>query len=260
MAQDIFFILTPPAQLPHLRDYDCRPAHLAYRISPNLRLLRLQGAQHLRGGIMAVGDCPRFPQGDPGLFSAELLRECSYRGFQGIILDLERPSHPLIPVLPRLENLLARQGLTLFLPEEYAHTCSHAKVLLSSAISGGSFQQRLEQAAHTFGPERLVLAVEKNARDFLLPADSPRGCPLTPEQLSAHTAHSFFSPSLCSRYSTYRDKSGNIHFVLYDDANSITEKIHSARRAGLTRFLLPWQEISATPEQYGLSRFTQKKS
>ena len=260
MEQDIFYILTPPAQLPRLRPFDCRPAHLAYRISPTLRLLRLQGAQHLRGGVMAVCDCPESPRGDPGLFAMELLRECTFRGFRGVILDLERPTHPLIPVLPRLESLLTRQGIALFLPEKYAASLPNAKVLLSSAISGGSLAQRLNESTQRFGRDRLVLAVEKTAEDFLLPAPSGSGCPLTPTQLQPHTAPAFFSPALCAQYSTYRDNEGRIHLVLFDDAHSITRKIHLARRAGITRFLLPWREISAGPEEFGLPRFTQKKS
>ena len=260
MTQDIFYVLTPPDQLPHLRSFACRPAHLAYRISPGLRLLRLQGAQHLRGGIMTVGDCPQLPRGDPGLFAMELIRECTFRNFRGVILDLEHPTHPLTPALPRLETLLSRQGITLFVPEAYAARTQTAKLLLSPSISGGSLSQRLSESVHTFGAERIVLAVEKTAEDFLLPAHEGRGTPLTPEQLCARTAHAFFSPALCAQYATYRDESGNIHFVLYDDAHSISEKIRLARSSGITRFLLPWGEISSCPEQYGLPRFTQKKS
>ena len=260
MAQDIFYVLTPPAQLPRLREYACRPAHLTYRISPALRLLRLQGAQHLRGGVMTVGDCANLPHGDPGLFSMELLRECSFRGFRGVILDLERSDHPLIPVLPRLESLLTRQGVTLFLPEPYAAPLTGAKVLISSALSGGSLAQRLEDAVRQFGRDRVVLAVEKIAEDFRLPAPTGCGRPLSPEELCPHTDHAFFSPALCAQYATYRDQEGNLHFVLFDNAHSITRKLHCARRAGITRFLLPWGEISSCPEQYGLPRFTQKKS
>ena len=53
---------------------------------------------------------------------------------------------------------------------------------------------------------------------------------------------------------------GYADYVLYDDAHSIAEKIRLARSSGITRFLLPWGEISSCPEQYGLPRFTQKKS
>ena len=252
MSQEIFYILTSPAQLPRLRGFSCHPAHLAYRISPNLRLLRLQGAQHLRGGLMTVTDSPTPPRGDPGLFSMELLRECTSRGFRGVILDLEHPDHPLAAVLPRLESLLSRQGVTLFLPEAYALPAS--RVLISSALSGGSLSLRLNEAVQKFGSDRVVLAVEKTAEDFLLPAHSGCGTPLTPEQLQSHTAGpSFFSPALCAQYTTYRDAQGHIHLVLYDNPCTLARKLQQARRAGVYRFLLPWCEISACPEQFGLS-------
>ena len=102
--------------------------------------------------------------------------------------------------------------------------------------------------------------LEKIAADFLLPASDSRGHPLTQEELSSHIDHSFFSPALCAQYATYRDGSDRIHFVLYGNAHSIAEKIRLARSSGITRFLLPWSEISSCPEQYGLPRFTQKKS
>lgn len=259
MSQEIFYILTSPAQLPQLRGIPCHPAHLAYRISPNLRLLRLQGAQHLRGGLMTVTDCPDLPRGDPGLFSMELLRECTFRGFRGVILDLEHPNHPLISILSRLESLLTRQGVTLFLPEPHALPAS--RVLISSALSGGSLSLRLTEAVQRFGPDRVVLAVEKTAEDFLLPAPTGRGTPLSPEQLHPHTTGpSFFSPTLCAQYTTYRDAQGHIHLILYDDLCTLSRKLQQARCAGVYRFLLPWCDISSCPEQFGLPSLSAQKA
>lgn len=260
MSQDVFYILTPPNQLPCLREFACRPAHLAYRISPNLRLTRAQGTQNLRGGVMTVADCPDCPRGEPSVFCMDIARECAFRGYQGVILDLERTDHPLCAMLPRLEQFLSRQGVTLFVPEQYAARLRSARVLISSALSGGSLSNRLREAAERFGRERLVLAVEKTAADFLLPAPTGNSCPIPPEHLSRLTSSpAFFSPQLCANYSTYRDADGGVHFLLWDDPRSISQKLEQARQAGIHTFLLPWAEISACPEQCGLPRIPAKK-
>lgn len=94
MPKDTFYILTPPDTLPQLRGWEVRAAHLAYRLSPGMRLLRLQGGQQLRGGIMAVGDCTADPSGPPETFCLDVERECAARGYRGSCWTLTGGSPP----------------------------------------------------------------------------------------------------------------------------------------------------------------------
>lgn len=258
MPKDTFYILTPPDTLPQLRGWEVRAAHLAYRLSPGMRLLRLQGGQQLRGGIMAVGDCTADPSGPPETFCLDVERECAARGYRGVLLDFDRRLPPLSRLIQRLDGLLSRKGVALFVPEYYAPLAPHAKIMVSSAISGGSLSQRLQEVCGRFGSDRVVLAVEKAAEDFLLPALTGSGVPLTPEALEQLRAGIrptvFFSRELCARYFTYRSPDGGVHFVLFDDPDTMARKLELARQAGIHRFLLPWPEISHAPERLGIPR------
>lgn len=258
MSKDVFYTLTPPELLSQLRVWDVRPAHLAYRLSPGMRLMRLQGSQNIKGGIMVVGDCAGDPGGPCEGFCADVERECAARGFRGVLLDFDRRLPPLSQLVSCLSRFLHRRGITLFVPEYYAPLAPQSRVLISSAISGGSLALRLQEARDRFGANRVVLAVEKTAEDFLLPALTGCGTPLTPEQLEERKKNVcptvFFSRELCARYFTYRDPDGGVHFVLFDDLDTISHKLKLARQADIHAFLLPWAEISPAPERLSIPR------
>lgn len=255
MAKDTFYILTTPESVSQLHPWAVLPACLAYRLSPNLSLLRLRGAQNLRGGLMVISDCTADPRGVPERFCLEVLQECTYRGYRGVILDFERTLPLLTQLVRRLGEVLSRRGITLFVPEPYAPHAPNAKVLIPSALSGGSLTQRLETAVQCFGPGRVVLAVEQAAEDFILPAPEGCGRSLSAEELEQLKAelrpHTFFSQPLCARYFTYR-RGEEFHFVLFDDLHTLCQKTHTARCAGIHQFLLPWQAISSAPERFSI--------
>ena len=46
---------------------------------------------------------------------------------------------------PNLDRLFAQRGLQLYVPETFGHCVAHGRVILSSALSGGSLAQRLEE-------------------------------------------------------------------------------------------------------------------
>ena len=48
----------------------------------------------------------------------------------------------------------ARRGWTLYVTEPYGHSSPRARVMIPSALSGGSLSRRLEEAAERFGRER----------------------------------------------------------------------------------------------------------
>lgn len=256
MAKDTFYILTPPDQLPRLRCWDVHPAHLAYRLSPGMRLLRLHGGHQLHGGIMTVTDCPGDLHGDPGLLCMEILRECMFRGFYGVILDLERPLPILSQFVSRLAPLLSRQRIRLFLPECYASLAPSAHILISSALSGGSLSQRLTETRERFGAKRVVLAVERRAEVFQLPCPTGCGTPLSSEDLEQlkHEAAPtvFFSRPLCANYFIHREGAEGLHFVLFDDIDTMLCKLETARQSGIHAFLLPWAEVCPAPERFCL--------
>lgn len=256
--QDTFLIMLPPGRRSALQGWRFTSAHLAYRLGPHL--LRAQGETPPRGGLMVVND-----QGYDGLrgtdvLCGEIVRECQSRGFSGAVLDFEGRLPPLEGIAGQLDGDFARRGWELYVPERYAARAPHARVMISSAISGGSFRRRLEEALERFGQGRVVLALERVAEDFYLPAPTGRGKPLSQEELEALmmklSPSVFFSGELCERYFTYMSRETGAHFVLFDDGGTLCRKLEVARSLGIRTFLVPWQEAAAHAAGLGMRRLS----
>ena len=119
--------------------------------------------------------------------------------------------------------------------------------LIPSALSGGSLQQRLQEAVERFGAARVALAVERVAEDFFLPSPTGQGMPLTREELRQRLEERapsvFFSSELCAHYFTYMSRQNGAHFVLFDDAGSIRKKLQVARNLGISSAVLAYPQV-----------------
>ena len=255
---DTFIITLPPRQLPALRGWQATPAHLAYRLGPGPHLFRAEGAAPPRGGLMVVDDKQFDGLGPTGPLCQEIIGETLARGFSGAVLDFDNHLPPLEQIAAALYEPFARRGWTLIVPERYGQAAPHARVMIPSALSGGSLRRRLEEALEQFGESRTVLALEKRREDFFLPSPTGSGQPLTEEeleQLKQRLAPSiFFSGDLCARYFTYMSRDNGAHFVLFDDGDTLRRKVEVARRLGIHTFLAPWAEIGPYAAQLGVQR------
>ena len=259
MTKDTFLILANPQQLPQMQHWQITAAHHIYRIGSGFRLYRAGGTPPL-GGLMVISD-----QGYDSSASnfrdslcQDVLRECSIRGFFGAVLDFDCRLPPLERFAAQLSHLFARRNLTVYVPESYGYSAPQAKVFISSALSGGSLSTRLKEVQERFGRDRIVLALERVREDFSLPSPTGSGTPLSGSDLDAllqrfHPSI-FFSRELCARYFTYLTQEGGAHFVLFDDVDTLLQKIETARQANIHTFLLPWEEIASCPERFGLNR------
>ena len=218
-------------------------AHAAYRVGGGPHLFRANMPISVRGGLMAL-DCVGFDgRGESGPFCQEVLRECSARGYDGILCDFEgRPMPLLAEIVRTLAGLTQKRGWPLYVTETYGGYADSAKVLISSALSGGSLAQRLGEAVQRYGQDRVVLAIERVAEDFYLPSPSGQGQPLSQEELrrlmDERSPSIFFSTELCAHYFTYMSRENGAHFVLFDDAGSIRKKLQVARGLGIRQAVL----------------------
>lgn len=259
MPEETFIVMLPPRQLPELQGWQVTPAHQAYRLGP--RLLRAEGAVLPRGGLMVLGDRGFDPLGGTAALTQDILRECQARGFQGAVLDFDSLLPPLEQLAVHLEGEFSRRGWTLYVPERYAHRISRGRVMISSALSGGSLRQRLEEAVERLGKERVALALERVAEDFFLPSPTGSGQPLTQAELSERMAQLhpsvFFSADLCARYFTYMSRESGAHFVLFDDGDTLCRKAEVARELGIHTILASWQDAGPHMAQLGVRRSAQ---
>lgn len=249
MQPNSTLILTaPPNQSRAALRFGLPVAHTAYRVGGGPHLFRANMPISVRGGLMAL-DCVGFDgRGEAGPFCQEVLRECSARGYDGILCDFEGRPIPLLGEIVRtLASLTQKRGWPLYVTEAYGGSADSAKVLISSALSGGSLAQRLTEAVQRYGQDRVALAVERVAEDFYLPSPSGQGQPLSLEELrrlmEERSPSVFFSTELCAHYFTYMSRENGAHFVLFDDAGSIRKKLQVARGLGIRQAVLSYPQV-----------------
>ena len=190
-----------------------------------------------------VLDCRDFDGlGRTGPFCQEVVRECAARNFSGVVCDFESGRlPPLEETVAQLGRECARRNWAFLVPEHYASCSPHAQVMISSALSGGSLELRLEEAAECYGRGRVVLALQRVAADFCLPSPTGSGRSI------------FFSRELCARYFTYMSRDSGAHFVLFDDAQTLAKKVEVARSVGISTVLGAWSDLRDAVSALGLS-------
>lgn len=218
-------------------------AHLAYRMGEGPHLFRANSPMAPRGGLMVIEDSGFTGGGEAEAFCNEVLRECAARRFGGVVCRfLGKPRPVLQQITLRLGELCAKRGLSFYMTEPYA-AAAQGRVLISTAISGGTLRTRLEEAVKQHGRDRVALWMERVAEDFLLPSPSGAGAPLTREELERCREEQgsgvFFSSELCAHYFTYMAGETG-HFVLFDDAASMSRKLALARQVGIATAFLPY--------------------
>lgn len=220
-------------------------AHMAYRVEDGPRLMRLSRRLPGQGGLLYCPVGASLRGGNAAGFCAQLVRECAARQFQGVIADLE-PGHA--GLARQLDEALSRRGLAVYVPEAYQAQCPRARVLVSSAISGGTLRGRFAEALERYGPERTVAALERRAEDFVLPARKGSGTPLSPQELQALRGRLrpsvYWSPELGGRYFTYFQGGGTAHFVLFDDGETLRYQLRTAGEAGVRNALAVWEDLN----------------
>lgn len=241
-------LAAPPEDVTAAQAHGLTLAHMAYRVGGGPHLFRSNQPIPARGGLMYIDDGGFDGRGTPDAFCQEVVRECAARGFGGVVCAFDRKLPLLSAVVEQLGPMLVRQGRSFYVSEPYGRCTATGRVLIPTALSGGSLRQRLGEAAERYGAGRVALAVERTAADFFLPSPDGQGRPLTREELKARLEERspsvFFSDELCARYFTYMNRQSGAHFVLFDDAGSIRKKLHLAEALGIDRALLCWPEVS----------------
>lgn len=179
------YLAVTPGEYQSAAKYSRLFAHVAYRIGPESQLLRQSLLLQTHGGLLTLGDQDAPPISAPEALCAGILRECARRSYTGVLLDFEaRPAADRKVFAAMLAQQLRKTRRTLYVPESCA--VSGAVPLICTALSGGSFPQRLQEAARQFGgAEHLGLDVQRLRMDFTLPAKSGEGRPLSADEFRA---------------------------------------------------------------------------
>ena len=242
------FLAVSPAEVQSAAGYHRPLAHAAYRIGEDSSLLRQNLLLQARGGLLCISDRNAPFIGNPTALCQGILRECSRRSYQGVLLDFEDvPTPDRFVFIRQLEQTLLAQKKPLYLPEHCMDAAPKSIGLICTALSGGTFDQRLQDAIKYRGhAARLALDVQRLCMDFSIPAQTGEGTPLSREAFQAllQKEHPsiFFSPELCTRYFTYT-KDQVAHFVLFDDAETLRRKLRVGSQFGFSAAFFMWPEI-----------------
>ena len=240
------YLAVTPGEYQSAAKYSRLFAHVAYRIGPESQLLRQSLLLQTHGGLLTLGDRDAPPISAPEALCAGILRECARRSYTGVLLDFEaRPAADRKVFAAMLAQQLRKTRRTLYVPESCA--VSGAVPLICTTLSGGSFPQRLQEAARQFGgAEHLGLDVQRLRMDFTLPAKSGEGRPLSADEFRAlvekESPAVFFSQELCARYFTYMQDQ-ETHFVLFDDESTLRQKLKTGEAMGFSTAFFMWPEI-----------------
>ncbi len=224
---------------------------MAYAVDSAGELLRNDAlVPDMRSGLMGLSlRSGRFPKPD-GLCRA-ILAECRARGFEGVLADAEgERTAQSVFFLDTLGYQLAREGRELFVP--LSHAVPNARLLVGTAVSGGTLEQHLCACIERFGAARLALDCERLSMDFALPCRRGEGTPLTLheiEQLRRRVGSpAFYSKELCCNYFSYCAE-GRAHFVAFDSAETIARKLALAERLGISTAFFMYPEVCDLMEE-----------
>ena len=146
LAKSNLILSAPPDFAKAAQETGLPVAHMAYRIGGGPHLFRANMPVAVRGGLMVIDNRGFDGRGESTPFCHEVLRECTARGFTGVFCDFEgRPMQLLAKVVEELGSLLHKRNWPLYVTEAYGNCSDKAKVLISTALSGGSLRQRLEE-------------------------------------------------------------------------------------------------------------------
>ncbi|MDR0380508.1 MAG: hypothetical protein LBH86_00730 [Oscillospiraceae bacterium] len=229
-----------------------RVAHLAYEVDPARALIRRRADLSARGGLMVLSDqtgapAERDEAADVGALCQMIVRICAEHDFEGVVADFETPAHGrLEQLVAECAPILEAKGLALYVSAEYAHCARTCRVVFPCAPVSGSVRECLAAARERYEGRRLAPEWQRLACDIALPKGAGRGAPLTPQALAQRMAgrQVFFSQELCAHYFTYKSASGETHFVLYDDGQSLLKKLRLAAGFGIGEGFFLYPEVA----------------
>ena len=223
----------------------CSPplVHIAYVIDADGMLARSNLPDGMRSGLMGLSDRCKKPLLRAQALVRTILHECEVRQFDGVFADFEpSPLPDRAAFLDRLGAALSQHGKQLYSPLPVPS----GRVLVSTAISGGSLREMLCDARSRYGADRTALDVQRLIMDFPLPCMSGQGRPMMTEELNSFLKRrdisTFYSRELGAHYFTHR-LDGETHFVLFDDAQSLKAKLSLGTQLGFAAAFLMYPEV-----------------
>lgn len=249
MKEIPIYLGVTPAELGDTKPFSGQEIQLLYRCDSRLKLLQASGKKSAtKGHIMGIDNQITAPQGDSEAFCQQVLGQVKTHCYAGVCCLFHGPTTDrLAQVTQALAKLCHQQRLQFLVSEPYGHHAPHSKVLISTALSGGTLEARFAQAKQQYGAQRVLMDIDCVREDFLLPAPHGSGETLSEQQLTnlmvQENAAVFFSKELSARYFTYQNTEHSLRFVLFDDQVTTKEKMKLAKQWNLAGAVLTFSQV-----------------
>ncbi len=215
---------------------------MSHRLGRDLRLYR-SPMPAVRPELIDVDMSSFTGRGPLDAISEELTGECVRLGSAGLVIDLPRPTPPLLSFCSVLSEKAARRGIRLYLPEPYA-AVPGCRIALPAQNTRGSYESRLKRLAALYGPERLALELELTYTEYTLPCPTGLGSLVSPKSLPP--LRPFYSPHLCANYASYL-KNRRLRLLIWNTPQTLTQKLRLASSLGIKEFFVYYPHISSLP-------------
>lgn len=222
--------------------------HMAYRIGSGFRLYRSGIGVTVRGGMLFLTDYGLDTAAEySSILIHDIKRECDLRNYHGIVCDFENAGNKMLErFVYEASAYFGNLHIDLYVPVSYADSAPAAHVLISSAVTGGAYQEYLSRSLHDYTTERAVLFYEPLCIDFVMPMPVGENDRISRTQLNTLIQRlntvSYYSRELSAYYFTYRDEEKRSRFVLFDDERSMIKKVSIAHQMGYREAFLPYAE------------------
>ena len=220
-------------------------AFLCYRIGPNGALQRAMFSGSCNGGLLGIFDAPGLLVADLEQLSQTIAAECRSKLYAGVLFDFQIQDNAQDAFASLCTNLQQR-SIPVFFPHTMAAAVPKSRVILPGSLSGGTFDEMLEQYTTQYALPQICLDLQRCRHSFTMPSNSPDGQPLMPQELQAllqqYQPKVFFSPELCTNYFTYRPPDQPFRFVLFDDPDTAAQRLRRATDYGVRSCFLLYSE------------------
>ena len=244
----MIYLCAAPKELSSARQSFSHIAHAACHIDTNGHLHSTLSAPCNKDDLLLLTAEEQSPFHEPAALCRSIKEILLKSGLKGAAADFPPPvTAEKLRFLSLLSRELTASGISFFAPEEFASNLPAATAVICTAMSGGIFTTRLEEAISRFGNGHIALDIQRLTMLFPIPSPTGVGTHLSHTEfknlfLSLQPAV-FFSRELCAKYFLLRQQ-GQLHLVLFDDISTLLEKLRIGKRMGISHFFFSYPEIS----------------
>ena len=173
--------------------------------------------------------------------------ECKKRGYSAVFLDTdELPKSENSNIFSKVSATLEKRGLSTFCPLTFANICPRSVPVADGTITGGFFKDELANFKKKH--RRIGISISRIISRFEMPVSDADGVSLSPMEfkrfVQAFDGNIFFSPQLMTNYFLFSSGSNKCEYILFDDADTISKKLRTAKELGFSDAFLVQREIS----------------